>query len=104
MHKSEKEWPNHTNEWRFDSKSFIHSEIEGDILQSKDAIAQSVSADFQHGAEIARGIKRRFATKYTEKKTMVNQALSPQWIPESQRFVFHLITKARYFHKPTYKA
>ena len=37
--------------------------------------------------------------------TSVRQkALWPQIIEKPQRFAYHMITKTRYFHKPTYKA
>ena len=102
IHKADEERPNGSNEWRSDSKRSNYSKIEGDVLQSKDA--HCVSADYQFGAGIACGIKRRFPTKYPEKETIVNEAVWTQWIPESQRFVYHLITKARYFHQPICKA
>ena len=104
MHKTDEKRPNRTDEWRYDSKRFSYSEIESGILQSKDAIAHCVSGDFQLEAGIARGIKRRFPTNYPEKETIANEAVWPQWISKSQRFVYHLIPKARYFHKRTYKA
>ena len=104
MHKADEKWPNRTNEWRSDSKRFNYSEIEGDILQSKDSIAHCVSADFQLSACTARGFKRRFLTKDPENETIVNETIWPQWFSESQGFVYYLITKARQFHKPTYKA
>ena len=61
-------------------------------------------ADFKLGAGIARNIKQRFPTQYPYKEAIASEVIWPQWITESQCFVYHLITKARYFHKPTYKA
>ena len=81
MHIADEEWPNRTSEWRSDSIRLSCSEIESYILQSKDAIAHRVSADFQLGAGIARGIKRPFATKYPENETVANEAVWPQRIP-----------------------
>ena len=100
----DQEWPNRTNESPLDPKQFQYSEIQGDVLQSTDSIAHCISADFKLGAGIARSIKRRFPTQYPDKEAIANEVIWPQWIPESQRFVYHLITKVRYFHKATYKA
>ena len=57
------EWPNHTKEVPPDSKHFQYSEIQGDVLQSSDSIACSISVDFKLGAGIARNIRRRFPTQ-----------------------------------------
>ena len=100
----DQEWPNRTNESPPDTKQFQYSEVQGDVLQSTDSLAHCISADFKLGAGIARSIKRRFPTQYPDKEAIASEVTWPQWIPESQRFVYHLITKVRYFHKPTYKA
>ena len=99
----DQEWPSRANESPPDPKHFQYSEIQGDVLQSTDSIAHCISADFKLGAGIARSIKRRFPTQYPDKKTIASEVIWPQWIPKSQSFVYHLITKVRYFHKPTYK-
>ena len=100
----DQKWPNRTNESPPDPKHFQYSEIQGDVLQSTDSIAHCISADFKLGAGIARSIERRFPTQYPDKEAIASEVIWSQWIPESQRFVYHLITKVRYFHKPTYKA
>ena len=100
----DQEWPNRTNESPLDPKHFLYSEIQGDVLQSTDSIAHCISADFKLGAGIARSIKRRFPTQCPDKEAIASEVIWPQWIPESQRLVYHLITKVRYFHKPTYNA
>ena len=100
----DQEWPNRTNESPPDPKPFQYSEIQGDVQQSIDSIAHCISADFKLGAGIARSIKRRFPTQYPDKEAIASEVIWPQWIPESQRFVYHLIKKVRYLHKPTYKA
>ena len=97
----DQEWPNRTNESPPDPKYFQYSEIQGDLLQSTESIAHCISADFKLGAGIARGIKRRFPTQYPDKEAIASAVNWPQWIPESQRFVYHLLTKVRFFHKPT---
>ena len=98
------EWHNRPKESPPHTKQSQCSEVQGDVLQSTDSIAHCNSADFKLGAGIARSIKRRFPTQYPDKEPIANEVLWPQWIPESQRFVYHLITKLRSFHKPTYKA
>ena len=75
-------------------------EIQGDDLQSTDTIAHCISTDFKLGAGIARSNERSFP----DKKAIASEVIGPQWIAESQSFVYHLITKVRYFHKSTYKA
>ena len=95
---------NRTKESPRDPKHFKYSEIQGDVLESTDSITHSISADFKLGAGITRSIKRRFPTQYPDKKAIASEVIWPQWIPELQRFVYHLLTKARYLHKPTYEA
>ena len=97
-------WPNRTKESPPDTKLFQYSEFQGDVLQSTDYIAHCTSADFNLGAGITRSIKQRFSTQYPDKEANASEVIWPEWIPESQRFVYHLKTKARFFHKPTYKA
>ena len=103
-HEEDQEWPNRRNESSLDPKPFQFSEIQGDVLQSTDSIAQCISADFNLGAGIAGSLKRRFPTQQPNKETIVSEVIWLQWIHESQRFVYHLITKVRYFHEPTYNA
>ena len=95
------EWPNRTKETPPDTKHFQYLEIQGDVLQSTDSIAHFILADFKLGVGIARGIKRSFPTQYPDKEAFASEVIWPQLIPESQRFVYHSITKVRYFHKPT---
>ena len=97
-------WPNRSDESPPDPKQFHNSEIQGDVLQSTDSIAHCISADFKLGAGTAPNIKRRFSTQYPDKEAIASEVIWLQWIPESQRFLYHLITKVRYFHKPTYNA
>ena len=100
----DQEGPNRRKESPPDTKHFQYSEIQGDVLQSIDSIANCFSADFKLGAGIARSIKRRPPTQYPDKEAIAIEINWPQWVPETERFVYHLITKARYFHKLTYKA
>ena len=74
----DQKWPNRTNESPPDPEHFQYSEIQGDVLQSTD-----------------RSIKRQFPTQYPHKEAHASEVYWPQWIPEFQRFVYHLITKVR---------
>ena len=85
-------------------KHFQYLEILGDVLQSTDSISYCISADFKLGAGITRSNKCRFRTQYLGKETNASELIWSQWFPEWRRFVYHLKTKVRYFHKPTYKA
>ena len=65
----DQEWSNRTNESPPDPKHFQYPEIQGDVLQSTDSIAHCIPADFKLGAGIARSIKRRFPTQYSDKES-----------------------------------
>ena len=79
-------------------------EKEGNLLDSDESIAHCVSADFKMAAGIARKIKQQFPMKKPTSNSVRQKALWPQIVEKPQRFVYHMITKTRYFHKPTYKA
>ena len=100
----DQKWPNRTNESPPDPKHFQNSEIQGDVLQSTGSIAYSISDDFKLRGGIARSIKRRFPTQYSDKEAIASEVIWPQWVPESQRLVYHLITKVGFFPKPAYNA
>ena len=68
-----------------------------------DSIAHCISADFKMSSGIAQELKLQFPTKIPTKEMVNNAPLWPQVFNQSQRFLYHLITKRRYFHKPTYK-
>ena len=81
-----------------------YQEVFGNVFDSKDSIAHCVSADFKMSAGIARHFKHKFPTKY---KTDVDHSytpLWPQWLPKTRRYLYHLVTKQKYFYKPTYSA
>ena len=58
-----------------------------------------VSADLKVSAGIARHFQRKFTTKYFDHSYT---PLWPQWLPETRRYLYHLVTKQKYFNKPTY--
>ena len=53
-------------------------------------------------AGIARHFKRKFPTKYPSNLDHSYSPLWPQWLPETRRYLYHLVTKQKYFNKPTY--
>ena len=53
-------------------------------------------------AGIARHFKRKFPTKYPFHLDHSYTPLWPQWLPETRRYLYHLVTKQKYFNKPTY--
>ena len=79
-----------------------YKEVIGNVFDSKDSIAHCVSADFKMSAGIARHFKRKFLTKYPTDLDHFYTPLWPQWLPETRRYLYHLVTKQKYFNKPTY--
>ena len=79
-----------------------YQEVIGNVLDSKDSIAHCVSADFKMSAGIARHFKRRFPTKYPTDLDHSYTPLWPQWLLETRRYLYLLVTKQTYFNKPTY--
>ena len=79
-----------------------YQEVIGNVFDSKDSIAHCVSADFEMCAGIARHFKRKFPTKYPSNLDHSYTPLWPQWLPETRRYLYHLVTKQKYVNKPTY--
>ena len=79
-----------------------YEEVIGNVFDSKDSIAHCVSADFKMSAGIARHFKRKFPTKYPTDLDHSYTPLWPQRLPETRRYLYHLVTKQKYFNKPTY--
>ena len=79
-----------------------HQEVIGNVFDSNDSIAHCVSADFKMSAGLARKFKRKFPTKYPTDLYHSYTPLWPQWLPETRRYLYHLVAKQKYFNKPTY--
>ena len=79
-----------------------YQEVFGNKFDSKDSFAHCVSADFKESAGIARQFKRKFPTKYPTDLDHCYTPLWPQWTPETRRHLYRLVTKQKYFKKPTY--
>ena len=106
------EWPNHEAEQDADTMNLPklatrtvkanYREVVGNVFDAPTSLAHCVSADFKMSAGIAREFRRRFPTKYPTKLEHVLTPLWPQWIPQTRRYVYHLVTKQKYYNKPTY--
>ena len=81
-----------------------YKEIEGDIFSSKGCLAHCVSADFHMGIGVAKQVKTRYPTTYPKDVNHKRQPVFAQWIEGERRYVYHLVTKQRYFEKPTYES
>ena len=79
-----------------------YQEVIGNVFDSKDSIAYCVPDDFKKSAGIARHFKRKFPAKYPSNLDHTYTPLWPQWLPETRRYLYHLVTKQKYFNKPTY--
>ena len=53
-------------------------------------------------AEIARTFRQKYPTNYPKFGTLNQKSLWPQFLESSQRYIYHLLTKVRFFHNPTY--
>ena len=72
-----------------------YREIIGNVFDSSDSIAHCVSADFKMSAGIARKFRRTYPTTYPTNLDHTMNPLFPQWLPESKRYIYHLVTKAK---------
>ena len=72
------------------------------FLTPKDSFALCISADCKMCAGIARHFKRKFPTKYPSDLDHSCTPQWPQWLPQTRRFLYHSVTKQKYFNKPTY--
>ena len=69
----------------------------GNLFQSKGSLAHCISSEFKMSAGIARSLKRKFPYNFPE---ITNSPLFVQKLDD--RFIYHLVTKRRFFQKPTY--
>ena len=79
-----------------------YQEVIGNVFDSKDSIAHCVSAHLKMSAGIARHFERKFPTKNPSNRDHSYTLFWPQWLPETRRYLYHLVTKQKYFNKPTY--
>lgn len=78
-------------------------EVVGDLFSAPDDFyfAHCVSADFKLGA----GIAKQFDEKYDMRTKLLNRCIGGRYLVGTTRLIdrtFNLITKTRYWEKPTY--
>ena len=79
-----------------------YQEVIGNVFDSKDSIAHCVSADLKMSAGVARHFKRKFPTNYPSNRDHSYTPLWPQWLPETSRYLYHLVTKQKNFNNKTF--
>ena len=81
------------------SKKIELVEVNGNLFDSTDSIAHSVSSGFKFAAGIAKQVMEafEFGSKASTEKNFAQQ-ISPNW------FIYHLIVKPRFRNKPTYSS
>lgn len=79
-----------------------YKEVKGDLFTSNDNLAHCVSQDLKMGLGIAKTFKDKFGNvdELIEQKKVVGQVA---YIKTNEIFVFYLITKEKYYQKPTYR-
>lgn len=79
--------------------------VQADLFSSSDALAHCVSLDFKMGAGIAREFRSRFGQVEGLKRQVTKfPGLAILHDKIKNRFIYYLVTKERYFHKPTYES
>lgn len=76
------------------------TEVKGDLFGSGDSLAHCVSVDLKMGAGIAVGFKQRFG-RLKELAAQNPRVGSCLVLEDGKRCIFYLVTKERYFGKPT---
>ena len=79
-----------------------YQKVISDVFDSKDRIAHCVSANFRMSPRIARHFQRKLPTKYPSDHDHSFAPLWPWRLPETRQYLFHLVTKQKYFNKPKY--
>ncbi len=79
------------------------TEIKGDLFDAKECLCHCVSADFYMGKGIAVEFKKRFGyvqELLSQKKGVGDIAV----LTVESRTIFYLVTKEKYYLKPTYES
>jgi hypothetical protein len=82
---------------------YVFEEKEGDLFSSPDSLCHCVSACLHMG----RGIAPVFKNKYKRVDELKRQNAKPGgmcflYVPDEDRYIYYLVTKEKYFNKPTY--
>lgn len=77
--------------------------IQDDLFKSDDSLVHCVSQDLHMGKGIAVTFKEKFGQvdKLAEQKKGIGEVA---YIQSDKRYIFYLITKDKYYGKPTYKS
>jgi len=81
----------------------LFRERKGDLFSSDDNLALCVSADFHMSA----GVAVQFRDRFGHKMSLIQEGwgmgqVARRLDSEGERYVFYMVTKPRYFQKPTY--
>jgi O-acetyl-ADP-ribose deacetylase (regulator of RNase III) len=92
--------------YKLTQENLCFDEIRGDLFESSGdevSLAHCVSEDLRMGAGIAVQFKKRFnqLDKLVAQKPTIGKCVYLNDI-NNRRFIFYMITKEKYFHKPTY--
>ena len=77
-------------------------ELTGNPFESTHSIAFCVSADFKMSTDIAGKIQHTYLTEYPSNLDHMYIPLWPQWLPKEKRYIYHLVTKQKFYNKTTY--
>jgi O-acetyl-ADP-ribose deacetylase (regulator of RNase III) len=82
---------------------FQLEEMQGDLFDSNASLCHCVSEDLVMGKGIAEGFKERFK-QVKELKSQHVKVGGMATLQDETRFIYYLVTKRKYFHKPTYES
>eukprot|EP00761_Pharyngomonas_kirbyi_P006670 gb/GECH01006678.1/.p1 GENE.gb/GECH01006678.1/~~gb/GECH01006678.1/.p1 ORF type:complete len:208 (+),score=52.27 gb/GECH01006678.1/:1-624(+) len=78
------------------------TQVTGDLFDSEDSLVHCVSQDLNMGKGIAKEFKKRFG-RVSELKEQRARVGGVAVLSVDDRFVYYLVSKTRYFHKPKYQ-
>ncbi len=82
------------------TSNFTLTELKGDLFDSTESIAHCVSRDLHMGKGIAVQFKKRF--KCVDELIAQNKQIGEvAYLSSASRYIFYLITKEKYYGKPT---
>ena len=80
-------------------ETFEYHEKVSHTFSSGDSLAHFVSPDFKMSAGIAHTFRRKYPTNYSKFGTLHQKSLWPQFLQSRKRYIYHLLTKVRFFHQ-----
>eukprot|EP01119_Soliformovum_irregulare_P016081 TRINITY_DN4626_c0_g3_i2.p1 TRINITY_DN4626_c0_g3~~TRINITY_DN4626_c0_g3_i2.p1 ORF type:complete len:668 (+),score=242.75 TRINITY_DN4626_c0_g3_i2:14-2017(+) len=92
----------HDEDEEMEDSKFSIKEMEGDLFESPCSLMHCVSRDLKMDKGIAAGFKKKFGgeEKLKEQNCQVGDCAV---LRDGHRYIFYLITKEKYFHKPNYE-